>query len=68
MKSIHLALGLVWLVVIICFALRVPGAWSGMLVCAVLGLWYLPFGTMLSVVQIVLLLVLGSCGKLRIDS
>ena len=57
MKSIHLALGLVWLVVMICFALRLPWAWSGMLVCAVLGLWYLPFGTLLSVIQIVLLLL-----------
>ncbi len=42
MKSIHLALGLAWLAVIFCFALQLPWAWSGMLVCAVLGLWYVP--------------------------
>jgi hypothetical protein len=57
MKSIHLGLGLVWLAVAICFALRVPWTRPAMLVCAVLGLWYLPFGTILSLVQIVLLLV-----------
>jgi hypothetical protein len=43
--------------VAVCFALRVPWARPAMLVCAVLGLWYLPFGTLLSLVQIVLLLV-----------
>ncbi|HEX6383970.1 MAG TPA: hypothetical protein VF177_04800 [Anaerolineae bacterium] len=58
MKSIHLVLGLVWLVVAVCFALGLPWSWWGMLICAVLGLWYLPFGTLLSVVQIALLLLL----------
>jgi hypothetical protein len=57
MKSIHVGLGAAWLAVTLCFVLRMPWAWTGMLVCAVLGLWYLPFGTVLSVVQIVLLLV-----------
>ncbi len=55
MKSIHLGLGSAWLVVIVCFALRLPWAWWGMLVCAVASLWYLPFGTLLSVIQIILL-------------
>ena len=57
MKSIHLALGSAWLIVMVGFALRVPWGWWGMLVCAVLGLWYLPFGTILSIVQVVLLLL-----------
>lgn len=57
MKSIHLVLGVGWLGVMVCFAMRLPWAWSGMVVCAALGLWYLPFGTLLSVVQIVLLLL-----------
>lgn len=55
MKGIHVLVGGVWLVVIVCFALRLPWAWTGMLICAVGGLWYLPFGTLLSIVQIVLL-------------
>ncbi|RPI23355.1 MAG: hypothetical protein EHM61_19960 [Acidobacteria bacterium] len=57
MKSIHLVLGLAWLTISICFVLRLSWAWSGMLLCAVLGLWYLPFGTLLSLIQIVLLLL-----------
>ncbi|BBO23554.1 conserved hypothetical protein [Candidatus Nitrosymbiomonas proteolyticus] len=57
MKSIHLGLGVAWLVVMICFALRLPWAWAGMVACAALGLWYLPFGTLLSIVQVVLLLM-----------
>lgn len=57
MKSIHLALGLALLTVAICFAFRLPWAWYGMLACAALGLWYLPFGTLLGVIQIVLLLL-----------
>ena len=57
MKSIHLGLGAAWLVVIVCYAMRMPWAWTGMVVCAVLGLWYLPIGTVLSVGQIVLLLL-----------
>jgi len=55
MKSFHLGLGAAWLVVIACYAMRMPWARPGMLVCAVLGLWYLPVGTVLSVLQIVLL-------------
>jgi hypothetical protein len=57
MKAVHLVLGLVWLAVMACFALRLPWAWWGMVACAVAGLWYLPFGTLLSVIQIVLLLL-----------
>lgn len=55
MKSIHLVLGLAWVVMIFCFALRVPWSWHAMLLCAIAGLWYLPFGTLLSTIQIVLL-------------
>ena len=55
MKSIHLVLGLTWIGIMICFVLRESWAWSGMVLCAVLALWYLPFGTVLSLIQIVLL-------------
>ncbi len=56
MKTIHLVLGSVWLGAIACFAMKLSWAWSAMLVCAVLGLWYLPFGTLLSLIQIAFLL------------
>jgi hypothetical protein len=57
MKSIFAAYGFVWLAVIVCFALYMPWARTAMIVCAVGSLWYLPFGTLLGIVQIVLLLV-----------
>ena len=63
MKSIHVGLGVAWLVTTICFMMRMPWAWSGMMACAVLSLWYLPFGTLFSVVQIVLLLMPSVRGR-----
>ena len=57
MKSIHLGLGAAWLVVTGAFVLRRRRAWHGMLLCAIATLWYLPFGTLLSLVQIGLLLL-----------
>lgn len=56
-KAVHVGLGSAWLIAIVCFAFRLPGAWAGMLSCAIAGLWYLPFGTLLSVIQIALLLL-----------
>lgn len=57
MKTIHVVLGAAWLVVNACFILRLEWAWWGMIALAVAGLWYLPFGTLLSAVQIVILLM-----------
>ena len=57
MKSIHVVLGLIWVAILVCYLLRLPWAWTGMLICAIGGLWYLPFGTLLSIAQIVLLLM-----------
>ena len=57
MKLIHVVLGITWVVVIVCFKWGLPWAWWGMILCAGAGLWYLPFGTVLSVIQIVLLLL-----------
>jgi len=56
MMSIHLVIGLAWLGMIAGYVARLPRAGAGMLACAIAGLWYLPFGTLLSVVQIALLL------------
>jgi hypothetical protein len=64
MKSIHVGLGALWLVTTVCFALRMPWAWSGMLACAVLSLWYLPFGTLFGVIQIILLLLPAVRGRI----
>jgi hypothetical protein len=57
MKGIHLGLGLGFLAMTTCFALGLPWARTGLILCAVLTLWYLPVGTLLSLIQIVVLLL-----------
>ena len=57
MKGIHVGLGLGFLATTACFALGVPWARTGMIFCAGLTLWYLPVGTLLSLIQIVILLL-----------
>lgn len=57
MKSIHVGLGSAWLLIAAGYVLGLPWAWCGMLAGAVLSLWYLPFGTLLSLIQIVLLML-----------
>ncbi len=56
-KLVHVGLGASGLVAAVGFALRISWGWTGVLGCAVLGLWYLPIGTTLGVVQIGLLLL-----------
>lgn len=57
MKSIFLIFGLAWLGIMVCFGLALEWAWWRMLICAIAASWYLPFGTLLSLIQIVLLLL-----------
>ena len=55
MKSIFVAYGFAWLAIIICFVLKLHWSWTAMLIAAGGALWYLPFGTLSSVLQIILL-------------
>ncbi|MCA9242513.1 MAG: hypothetical protein KDA32_01055 [Phycisphaerales bacterium] len=55
MKLIHVALGAAWLVSIAMFGFRARSGWGAMLACAIAGLWYLPFGTLIGVILIALL-------------
>ncbi len=57
MKSIFVVYGLAYLIVMVAFLLKTSWAWSAMLIVAVLGLWYLPFGTLTNLIVIVLLLL-----------
>jgi hypothetical protein len=60
MKSIYTGHGLFALVMTICFAYRLPRTWWGMVAAAILGLWYLPIGTAVDVLVLVLLLFFRS--------
>ncbi len=56
-KWLHLLVGAAWLGAIVWFALRARRAWIAMLIGAVAGLWYVPFGTVISLLVIGLLLL-----------
>jgi len=58
MKTIFAVYGIIWLFIIVLFALRRSLTWDLMLLAAILSLWYLPVGTAFSALQIVLLFIL----------
>ena len=58
MKSIFAVYGTIWLLLIAAFAFNLSWSHWAMLIAAGGAIWYLPFGTLLSVLQIVLLLLL----------
>ena len=58
MKSIFVLFGVTGLIITICFALGKPWAWKAMLIFNICSAWNLMFGTISSVIQIILLIVL----------
>jgi hypothetical protein len=57
MKFAFVVYGMAFLIVLIAFLLKAGWAWTAMLVVAALGLWYIPFGLVINLIVIVLLLV-----------
>ncbi len=57
MKSTFLIYGVAFLVLAAALALGVRWVWWGLLVVALLGLWYIPFGTLINGTIILLLIV-----------
>ncbi len=55
-KCLHLILGIAWLISLLLFAFRPSTGWWALLGCALASLWYLPVGTLLSIVIIALLM------------
>jgi hypothetical protein len=54
-KGLHVVLGVLWLTAVGCFAARLPWAWWAVAGCAVASLWYVPVGTLIAVLELVLL-------------
>ncbi len=50
-------LGLLWIIFLTTILLHVSWGWYGALITAIATLWYLPVGTILSIIYIVLLIV-----------
>jgi hypothetical protein len=55
-KGVHVILGIAWLVSAVLFVMRPPMGWWAVLFCSVASIWYLPIGTVLSAISIVMLL------------
>ena len=55
-KCLHLFLGIAWLVALIVFVRRPASGWWAVPGCAAASLWYVPVGTLVSVVVMALLL------------
>jgi hypothetical protein len=55
-KCFHLVLGVAWLLGLITFVMHPAAGWWVVLCCGVATLWYLPVGTIVSIIVMVLLL------------
>ncbi|HEY9466751.1 MAG TPA: hypothetical protein VIR54_26830 [Vicinamibacterales bacterium] len=62
MKSIFVAYGVSWLIAVSGFICAASWAWAAMMIAAVGSLWYLPMGTICSVIQIISLISLRRTG------
>ncbi|MGH9969100.1 MAG: hypothetical protein ACREBG_15035 [Pyrinomonadaceae bacterium] len=58
MKGILVVYGVVWLIITSFFSQKLQWAWWAMLIAAIGALWYLPIGTISSLLQVALLIVL----------
>jgi len=67
-KGVHVGLGAIWFVAMISYARNLRRSRGAMLVCAIASLWYLPFGTLISVIQIILLMLPASRGAISDDA
>lgn len=56
-KALHVALGALWLSSAISYAAGLSLSRAALIGCSVLTLWYLPLGTVLSLVEIAVLLI-----------
>lgn len=59
-KTVFVLFGLSWLLFAAAHALGASWAWPGLLALSLLSLWYLPVGTILSVLELVLLFLVRS--------
>ena len=57
MKWLFVGLGAVYLAAAVALMLGLPGAPTVLIIVAVLGLWYLPFGTLINILVILLVIL-----------
>ncbi len=54
MKCIFVVYGVAFGAITVMFLMQISWAWTAMIIMAVLGLWHLPFGTVINIVILVL--------------
>ena len=59
MKSIFVVYGLAGLTVVVCYILGLAWARGAMITVCILGLWFLPIGTVTNLISLILLLIPG---------
>jgi hypothetical protein len=63
MKGIFAVYGWTWMLIAVCYAMRIGWARNAMFVAAAGSLWFLPFGTISSGIQLILLSILARAAK-----
>lgn len=56
MKSIFVTYGLIALAIVVCFVFGLSWAHTALIIVGVLGLWFLPIGTITNLIAVILLL------------
>ena len=59
MKSIFVTYGLAGLAAAVCYLLGLPWGRTALIAMAILGLWYLPIGTAVNLIGLILLFIAG---------
>lgn len=54
-KGLHVMVGILWLIALATFFIRPHAGWYALAGASLLSLWYLPLGTVLSIVELCLL-------------
>jgi hypothetical protein len=57
MKLFFVLQGSGTLTIVLLYLLNKPHAWTGLLIAMILGMWYLPFGTLINLLALILLLL-----------
>jgi hypothetical protein len=57
MKSVFVAYGVIALAMTLCFALNMSWGRTALMIVCILGLWYLPIGTLTNSIALILLLI-----------
>lgn len=56
-KALHIVLGVVWMAALLAFIITPSLGWWALAISSICSIWYLPMGTLLSAIELCLLLL-----------